>query len=39
MELFFVHKLACGKRARERELATTLNEKPTDNGIAEPYAR
>ena len=34
----FVHKLTCGKKARERELAT-LDEKSTSSGIAEPYAR
>ena len=27
------------RKARERELATTLNGKSTSSGIAEPYAR
>ena len=35
--IFLVHKLTRGK-AREREL-TTLDEKSTSSGIAEPYAR
>ena len=36
--LLHVRKLTCGKRERERELAT-LDEKSTSSGIAEPYAR
>ena len=36
--LFLEHKLTCGEQARERELAT-LDEKSTNSGIAEPYAR
>ena len=33
-----MHKLTWGKREK-RELATTLDEKSTSSGIAEPYAR
>ena len=36
--LFLAHKLTCGKRERERELAT-LDEKSASSGNAEPYAR
>ena len=37
--LFLVHKLTCGKRERERDLATLLDEKSTSSEIAESYAR
>ena len=36
--LFLVDKLTCGKKARERELAT-LDEQSTSSGTAVPYAR
>ena len=39
----FVGTFSCAqidlRKARERELATTLDEKSTSSGIAEPYAR